>query len=264
MGGRDTPSTLDEAFRLAYDSLIKVNSTFKYSAVNETSTLLTTTQPKEKDKPKGYKGSKPSTHPWQKKNNHDDKKKYNHNDKKKETKSKDDGPNTSKDYACYFCNRKGHVQKDCYGYKAARAFSTARSASNSNASDDDEDPPAKEDKKVEFNIKRKDQERGTGRTQSYTTWRVPKFPDSDDERSAVLMVDEERSHLHAGYVILDDASGTNIIKDRNLLTNLRRAPKPMIISGIANGPSITSNEIGDLPYFGECYFHAKASANVLC
>ena len=264
MGGRDTPSTLDEAFRLAYDSLIKVNSTFKYSAVNETSTLLTTTQPKEKDKPKGYKGSKPSTHPWQKKNNHDDKKKYNHNDKKKETKSKDDGPNTSKDYACYFCNRKGHVQKDCYGYKAARAFSTARSASNSNASDDDEDPPAKEDKKVDFNIKRKDQERGTGRTQSYTTWRVPKFPDSDDERSAVLMVDEERSHLHAGYVILDDASGTNIIKDRNLLTNLRRAPKPMIISGIANGPSITSNEIGDLPYFGECYFHAKASANVLC
>ena len=169
MGGRDTPSTLDEAFRLAYDSLIKVNSTFKYSAVNETSTLLTTTQPKEKDKPKGYKGSKPSTHPWQKKNNHDDKKKYDHNDKKKESKSKDDGPNTSKDYACYFCNRKGHVQKDCYGYKAARAFSTARSASNSNASDDDEDPPAKEDKKVDFNIKRKDQERGTGRTQSYTT-----------------------------------------------------------------------------------------------
>ena len=115
MGGRDTPSTLEEAFQLAYDSLIKVNSTFKYSAVNETSTLLTTSQPKEKDKPKGYKGSKPSTHPSQKKYNHNDKKKYNHNDKKKEIKSKDDRPNTPRDYTCHFCDRKGHVQKDCYG-----------------------------------------------------------------------------------------------------------------------------------------------------
>ena len=38
----------------------------------------------------------------------------------------------------------------------------------------------------------------------------------------------------------------------------------MLISGIADGPSITSYEIGDLPYFGQCYFHEKASANVLC
>jgi hypothetical protein len=262
MGGRTPPNTIEEAFRLAYDSLIKINSSFKYSSVNETSTLLTTSHNKEKGNNKGFKGSKPNHHPGQKKHHQKDNNKRNNHDDNK-YKSRNDKDTQKKDYSCHFCNRMGHMQKDCHAYKAARAFSMARHASNSTTVEEEAEAPVHEErkKKVEFDVKRL---KDTGRATSYTTWRMPKFPDSDDELSSVLMIQEERDHLHEGFIILDDASGTNIIKDRYLLSNLRRAPKPMLISGIAHGTSITSYEVGDLPYFGLCYYHEKAAANVLC
>lgn len=69
---------------------------------------------------------------------------------------------------------------------------------------------------------------------------------------------------HEGCIILDGGSGANIIKDRYLLTNIRAAPKPLSISGITEGPALLTSEIGDLPFFGVCYFDARARANVLC
>ena len=43
LGGRQPPRTIEEAFQLAYDSIIKINSSFKYSNVNESQVLSTTT-----------------------------------------------------------------------------------------------------------------------------------------------------------------------------------------------------------------------------
>ena len=69
---------------------------------------------------------------------------------------------------------------------------------------------------------------------------------------------------HEECIILDGGSGANIIKDRYLLRNIRAAPKPLSISGITEGPALLTNEIGDLPFFGVCYFDPRARANVLC
>jgi hypothetical protein len=74
----------------------------------------------------------------------------------------------------------------------------------------------------------------------------------------------ENDEDHDGFIILDGASGANIIKDRKLLTNIRAAPKALSVSGITDGPAMLTNEIGDLPFFGTCYFDPRARANVLC
>ena len=274
MGGRSPPRTIEEAFQLAYDSLVKVNTTFRYSNVNESQVLLTDAKSKGKDKNnKGYKGSRPQHHPSNKHKNNDKDTKKNHNKgKEKNGKNNNNNNKSSKkgeqrgDVTCYFCGRLGHFQSDCLSYKAAQAFSKKRHEQNQDEAHGEGPrnrvswgPPPDRDRG-----KTPQDGRGTDRSTSFVT-NNRRFIDSDeeDEESSVLMTNEADED-HTGYVILDGASSTNIIKDRHLLTNIRPAPRPLSISGITDGPSIVTREIGDLPYFGVCYFDERASANVLC
>ena len=78
-----------------------------------------------------------------------------------------------------------------------------------------------------------------------------------------LMTSECADSIFGDHVLLDFQSGVNVVKDRVLLSNVRPADTPMRISGIAGGKSLVSLEIGDMKYFGVCYFHPQATANVL-
>ena len=291
LGGRQPPRTLEEAFQLAYDSMIKVNSSFKYSSsVNESQVLVTNTnantnaQPNVKDKNhnKGYKGSTSTNNPLRKK--FDNKKgsgKYNNkgNDKDHNKQNQNHSSKQNKkserreDVTCFFCGKVGHFQSDCRTYKKAQESAKGRGGGSNDdgrGRDRGRAPeyvpmPPTAIKRPTNHVSRSDQRQPTNVT-SFSTWGDGGHADSsDDEPNAatVFMIarNEEKNH---GYIILDGASGAHIIKDRELLTNIRPAPKPLSISGITEGPALIVDEIGDLPFFGACYFDERARANVLC
>ena len=290
LGGRQSPRTLEEAFQLAYDSMIKVNSSFKYSSsINESQVLVTNSNPnsqpnnkKDKNHNKGYKGSTPKNNPLYKK--YDNKKgsgKYNKKGNDKDN-NKNNQNNSSKqnkkserrdDITCYFCGKVGHFQSDCRTYKKAQESAKGKGSGG----DDDELgrdrgrapehvpvlPPVVH--KQRNHAAWGDQRRPTDVT-SYSTWNDGGDGDSsaDEPNSATVYMISKNEEKDRGYIILDGASGTNIIKDRELLTNIRPAPKPLSISGITDGPALITKEVGDLPFFGTCYFNERARANVLC
>ena len=280
LGGRSPPKTIEEAFQLAYDSLVKVNTSFRYSNVNESQVLITDTKPKGKDKNnKGYKGSKPKHHPTHKKIDNDNNKGKNHNkgkggdDKTGNNNKRSKRGEPREDVTCYFCGRKGHFQSDCLSYKAAQAFSKKRNGHGHEERQEEEpsnrapwrQAPSRESSGTPSTDGRGSDHRGMAKSTSFMT-NNKRFIDSSDEEedhASVLMMAEPEEN-HAGYVILDGASSTNIIKDRELLTRIRPAPRPLSISGITDGPAIVTREIGDLPFFGTCYYDSRASANVLC
>lgn len=67
--------------------------------------------------------------------------------------------------------------------------------------------------------------------------------------------------LKTGDVLLDNQSSVHLFKDKNLLTNIRKAPASMRVYGV--GGSLDANLIGDLEGIGQVYYHPKAVANIL-
>jgi hypothetical protein len=97
--------------------------------------------------------------------------------------------------------------------------------------------------------------------------------DSDDEHcfsttnTAIAKRADEKvfaakcRRLDKGDVLLDNQSTVHVVKDMELLTNIRKIKNPMIINGI--GGHIVVDHIGHLHPFGNVYYHPKAQANII-
>ena len=69
---------------------------------------------------------------------------------------------------------------------------------------------------------------------------------------------------NAGHpVILDNAASVSVIRDKQLLSNIRTAAKTIDVSGISPGGSITLGQVGEFFDLGTVYYSAQATANVL-
>jgi len=66
------------------------------------------------------------------------------------------------------------------------------------------------------------------------------------------------------HILLDSQSSANIICNKALLSNLRKADVTLVVYGVdADGEPLRTNVIGELPWFGTVYYHPKARANIL-
>ena len=65
-------------------------------------------------------------------------------------------------------------------------------------------------------------------------------------------------------ILLDNQSSIHIIGDASLLTNIRTAPVPMIITGIDKKAKLIATQVGEMKFIGTVYYHPDASGNVLC
>lgn len=69
------------------------------------------------------------------------------------------------------------------------------------------------------------------------------------------------SLLSRCHILADNQSTVNIFNNAKLLTNIRKAERPMTIKGI--GGELTATLVGDFGGFGVVYYHPDALANVL-
>lgn len=270
IGGNKFPSTIFEVFSLAYDASVTKASMSKTTSMMEATTLTTIGNPTETSKqhPKGnrnkkrkpFKGSKPSSTP-----------------SKPSSNQRQHSAQSNNKIKCHFCDRIGHVIKDCRKYIAAK--DAAKQKTNERQGDNGNRARSKPHKPNGGppRPKRPQHNNSIDNANALSIKASPAiFPrniDSEDDfeddaasttSRSCFMMSEDTGSIPESHVLLDYQSGVNIIKDRLLLTNIRSAPTPMSITGIADGKSIVCTEIGDLKYFGECYYHENATANVLC
>ncbi len=64
------------------------------------------------------------------------------------------------------------------------------------------------------------------------------------------------------WILCDSESTVDIFKNNTMLTNIRRAEKPIKLKGIEGGVTIVDRE-GDLLGYGKVYYHPRVTANVL-
>eukprot|EP01040_Poterioochromonas_malhamensis_P013796 gene13796-15214_t len=63
-------------------------------------------------------------------------------------------------------------------------------------------------------------------------------------------------------IALDTAATVTLIKEKSLLSNLRKSNIPIQIKAV-NGEHLTTDVIGDLPLIGEAYYHPKAQISLV-
>ncbi len=80
-------------------------------------------------------------------------------------------------------------------------------------------------------------------------------------RAQVLSTMEEQ-HIDPMWLLCDNESTVDIIKNKDMLTNLRRAKKQIEVSGIGGEPQRITIE-GDLLGYGTVYYHPDVAANIL-
>ena len=144
---------------------------------------------------------------------------------------------------CFFCNQPGHKKKDCPMLKQAFEM---------------------------FQADMKKQQ--TEGKVAVAVGRASNCCDSDEEGFGFCTVADH--HVFSNAVVeacetlgsfdllCDNQATVSIVHNRALLKNIRKATKPMTISGI--GGSLVAEEVGDLGKFGEVYYHPKSIANILC
>jgi hypothetical protein len=80
-------------------------------------------------------------------------------------------------------------------------------------------------------------------------------------RAKILSMMEEQ-HIDPMWLLCDNESTVDIIKNKDMLTNLRRAKKQIEVSGIGGEPQRITIE-GDLLGYGTVYYHPDVAANIL-
>lgn len=68
--------------------------------------------------------------------------------------------------------------------------------------------------------------------------------------------------LRGTDVLIDSAASIHIIRERQLLTDIRDTGTPVVIAGVG-GALISTSWVGELPYVGTVLFHEGAIANIL-
>jgi hypothetical protein len=64
------------------------------------------------------------------------------------------------------------------------------------------------------------------------------------------------------WILCDNLSTIDIIKNKNMITNIRNTNNPVEIMGIG-GTTIRINQVGDLLGYGTVYYHPDVSANII-
>ena len=93
-------------------------------------------------------------------------------------------------------------------------------------------------------------------------------PDDDDESGQdewgiALVATAEKCHFSRFDVLLDNEASLNIFNNSALLTGLRKAQKPIKVSGIELGAGVTVDHEGDFGELGTVFYSESASANIL-
>ena len=99
---------------------------------------------------------------------------------------------------------------------------------------------------------------------------VTKSETSDDEVEpdvgewdVALVTKTEACMFSKHDVLLDNEASLNIFNNPELLTNVRRAEKPVSVSGIHRDESVRVEHEGDFGELGRVYYSGSAAANVL-
>ena len=85
--------------------------------------------------------------------------------------------------------------------------------------------------------------------------------DMDDGVGAAMPTVDDRD-LNDFMLLLDNQASMSVVRNPDLLSNIRPIDQPVRIDGI--GGHLVISEVGDLPDFGTVYHHSDALANVLC
>jgi len=64
------------------------------------------------------------------------------------------------------------------------------------------------------------------------------------------------------WILCDNLSTIDTIKNKNMITNIRNTNNPVEIMGIG-GTTIRINQVGDLLGYGTVYYHPDVSANII-
>ncbi len=70
------------------------------------------------------------------------------------------------------------------------------------------------------------------------------------------------SSINPMWILCDSESTVDIFKNKAILTNIRKAEKPIKLKGIEGGVTVVDQE-GDLLGYGKVYYHPRVTANVL-
>ena len=102
---------------------------------------------------------------------------------------------------------------------------------------------------------------------AHVTLDSPKSEDEEediDEWGAALISIQESCLFSKNELLLDNQASLNIFGNKDLLTNIRTAEKPISLSGIqAGAKAVKVNKIGDFHDFGAVYYSEGAAANIL-
>lgn len=72
----------------------------------------------------------------------------------------------------------------------------------------------------------------------------------------------EKESINQIWILCDNESTVDIIKNKNMITNIRNTKKLIEITGIG-GTKIRVNQVGDLFGYGTVYYHPEVSANII-
>jgi hypothetical protein len=84
----------------------------------------------------------------------------------------------------------------------------------------------------------------------------------DGSNTQVVAAAKKRHLIDENYVLCDTESTVHVFRNKDLLSNLRRAESPIYIEGVCGGISV--NQVGDYGVIKDVYYHKDVLANILC
>ena len=138
---------------------------------------------------------------------------------------------------CYNCHKKGHYSSKC---------------------------PEKKKKKDNDNSSKSNDE-----AQNYVTLTNDGQMDVDSMmfmttvNTSLVLPAIGSKKLRDDEILLDNEAQVSVIRNRNLLKNIRTARTPLTVSGAVGDKIVTTNQVGDFADFGEVYYHPRVRANIL-
>ena len=111
-----------------------------------------------------------------------------------------------------------------------------------------------------------DQRKGS-KEKAHVTLDAPNSEDEDDEVDewgAALIAVQETCLFSKTELLLDTQASINIFGNKELLTNIRQADKPISLSGIqAGAKAVKVDKIGNFHELGNVYYSEGAAANII-